>query len=411
MIAIAFASIWGAVHGRGPFTGPGPVIQVFSLQLFLFFTAAPFMVLAAVVEESKDAERALRQRDAELNEAQRLAQTGSWQWNLSSDVVTWSAELYRLARYNPELPPPSFREHEQFFTPESWDRFKGSVERAQRTGVPYKMDLEGIRSDGQRLWLTSRGEAVIDASNDSMCLRGTIQDITDRKLSEEALLAMSGRLITAQEAERTRIARELHDDLGQRMAMLQIHLAQFKQDMSSYPSQVLVQLDNALEMATAVSSDVRTLSHQLHPSLLGTLGLVSSLKAFCREFSGHHKLQVHFLHSEIPGQLPEDVTLCLFRITQEALQNVVKHSGAAEAEVQLSGNADEIDLHISDSGQGFDVESATGMAGLGLNSMRERVRLVGGHLAIESKPSQGTRIHVRIPQDLAMDHPDDQHRD
>jgi signal transduction histidine kinase len=410
MIAIAFVSIWGAVHGRGPFTGPGPVIQVFSLQLFLFFTAAPFMVLAALVEESKDAERALRQRDAELNEAQRLAQTGSWKWDPGSDVVTWSAELYRLARYNPELPPPSVRDHAQFFTSESWNRLKGSVERARRTGVPYKVDLEGIRSDGQRIWLTSRGEAVIDEGNDSMCLRGTIQDITDRKLSEEALFAMSGRLITAQEEERARIARELHDDLGQRMAMLQIHLEQFKQGMSGDPSRMLEQLDNALEMVTGVSSDVRTLSHQLHPSLLGTLGLVSCLKVFCREFSAHHKLQVQFFHNDIPGQLPKDVTLCLFRITQEALQNVVRHSGAAEAEVQISGNADEIDLCISDSGQGFDVESAKGIGGLGLNSMRERVRLVGGHLSIESEPSHGTRIGVRIPQNLAMDHPDDQLR-
>ena len=185
--------------------------------------------------------------------------------------------------------------------------------------------------------------------------------------------------------------------------MLQIHLEQFRQGIDGYPSQVLEPLDNALEMVTGVSSDVRTLSHQLHPSLLGTLGLVSSLQVFCREFSGHHKLQVQFLHNGIPGQLPKEVTLCLFRITQEALQNVVRHSGAAQAEVQLSGNADEVDLCISDSGRGFDVESAAGMAGLGLNSMRERVRLVGGQFSIESEPSRGTRIRVRIPQNLAMD--------
>jgi len=119
MIAIAFVSIWGAVRHQGPFTGPGPLVNVLSLQLFLLFTAAPFMVLAAVVEESKDAERALRQRDRELNEAQRLAHTGSWQWDPGSDVMTWSAELYRLARYDPELPPPCFKDHEQFFVPES----------------------------------------------------------------------------------------------------------------------------------------------------------------------------------------------------------------------------------------------------------------------------------------------------
>jgi integral membrane sensor domain MASE1 len=141
MIAIAFVSIWGAVHGRGPFAEPGQSVNVVSLQLFLFFTAAPFMALAAVVEESKDAEQALRQKDSALNEAQRLAQIGSWQWDIRSDVVTWSAELYRLAGHNPGLPPPNFKNLEQFYTPESWARLKQSVERAVQTGERYELDL------------------------------------------------------------------------------------------------------------------------------------------------------------------------------------------------------------------------------------------------------------------------------
>jgi PAS domain S-box-containing protein len=397
MIAIAFVSIWGAVHGRGPFAEPGPLINVLSLQLFLFFTAGPFMALAAQVEERKDAEQALRQRDSELNEALRLAQTGNWKWDPSSDAVTWSAELYRLAGYDPKLPPPSFKDHERFFAPESWDRLKQSVERALRTGVPYELDLEGIRSDGTRLWLTSRGEAVVDAQGHPIYLRGTTQDITDRKRSEEALLAMSGRLIHAQEEERARIARELHDDLSQRMALLSVGLAQFEQGMPELSSQARQQLDNLAEVTTEVSSTIHNLSHQLHPFKLHTLGLVAAVRGFCKEFSEQHKLKVQFVHSDLPGQIPKDVTLCLFRIAQEALRNIVKHSGAAEAEVELSGHADEIDLCISDSGQGFDVESVKGVSGLGLISMRERLRLVGGHLFIESRPSHGTRIHLRVP--------------
>jgi len=398
MIAITFVSIWDAVHNQGPFTGPGQLINVLSLQLFLLFTAAPFMALAAVVEESKDAERALRQRDRELNEAQRLAHTGSWQWDLVSDVMTWSAELYRLARYNPELPPPSFKDHEQFFAPESWDRLKRSVEKALQTGVPYELDLEGVRSDGTRLWLTTRGETVVDAYGHPIYLRGTTQDITDRKLSEEALLAVSGRLITAQEEERARIARELHDDLSQRMALLHVCLEEFKQRIPGLASEVEKQLDNIVKMATEVSSNIHGLSHQLHPAKLDTLGLVGSLRGLCREFSEQHKVQVQFLCGGIPEQTPKDVTVCLFRIAQEALRNVVKHSGATSAVVELSGSANEIDLCISDSGQGFDVASVRGVAGLGLISMRERLRLVGGHLSIESEPHHGTRIRVGIPQ-------------
>ena len=398
MIAIAFVSIWGAIHDRGPFTGPGPFIDVSSLQLFLFFTAAPFMALAALVEETNDAEQALRQRDTELNEAQRMAQTGSWRWDPRSDVVTWSAELYRLAGYDPDLPAPSFTEHQQFFTHESWERLKQGVEKAIRTGIPYELDLEATSLNGTKLWLTTRGEAVVDASGHSTYLRGTTQDITQRKLSEEALMAMSGRLITAQEEERTRIARELHDDLSQRMAVLQIGLEQLKQGMPDISSKARQQLLSIAEMATSVSSDIHSLSYQLHPARLELLGLVASLKGFCKEFSAQHNLDVQFLHSNIPGLIPKDVTLCLYRITQEALQNVVKHSGAGEAEVELAGHAEEIELSISDSGRGFDVEAVKRVAGLGLISMRERLRQVGGHLSIESEPARGTRIHVRVPR-------------
>jgi signal transduction histidine kinase len=398
MIAIAFVAIWGAIHGRGPFTGPGLLINIASLQLFLFFTAAPFMALAALVEETNDAEQALRQRDSELNEAQRMAQTGSWRWEPRTDVVTWSAELYRLAGYDPKLPAPSFKDHEQFFTPESWYRLQQGVEKALRTGIPYELDLEATSLDGTKLWLTSRGEAVVDASGHPIYLRGTTQDITQRKLSEEALMAMSGRLITAQEEERTRIARELHDDLSQRMAVLQISLEQFKQGMPDISSKAKQQLHTIAETAREVSSDIHSLSYQLHPARLELLGLVASLKGFCGEFSAQHKIDVQFLHNNIPGQIPKDVSLCLYRITQEALQNVVKHSEAAAAEVELSGQSEEIELCISDSGRGFDVESVKRAAGLGLVSMRERLRLVGGHLSIESEPSRGTRICVRIPQ-------------
>ena len=397
MIAIAFVSIWGAVHGRGPFTHPGPLVNVLSLQLFLFFTAAPFMTLAAVVEERQDAEQALRQRERELNEAQRLAQIGSWQWDPSSDAVTWSAELYRLAGYRPDRVPPSFKDHEQFFAPGSWDQLKQSMERALRTGAPYELDLEGIRPDGTKFWLTMRAEVVVDANGHPIYLRGTTQDITDRKLSEEALLTLSGRLITSQEEERIRIARELHDDLGQRMALLSARLEQFGggkgvPDLASGAQQ---QLQDLIQVTQEVSSTIHNLSHELHPARLELLGLVASLTALCREHGKQHMLQVQFVHRDIPDRISKDVALCLYRIVQEALRNVVKHSGAAAAQVELSGYGDRIDLVVIDSGAGFNVESAK--EGLGLISMRERLRSVGGQLSIESEPSHGTRIRVRIP--------------
>jgi len=185
--------------------------------------------------------------------------------------------------------------------------------------------------------------------------------------------------------------------LSQRMALLQISLEQVAQDTAGLSSKIRQQLHNITKVTTEVSSGIHNLSHQLHPYKLDTLGLVAALGGFCNEFSRQHNLQVQFVHHDVPGQIPKEVTLCLFRIVQEALRNVVKHSGGTEAQLELSGHDDRIDLCVSDSGAGFSPEHVKAETGLGLISMRERLRLVRGHLSVESDPSHGTRIRVRVP--------------
>jgi len=202
----------------------------------------------------------------------------------------------------------------------------------------------------------------------------------------------------AQEEERRRIARELHDDLSQRMALVQIGLEEFKQRIPDLSCQSEQSLDNLGEILSDVSSDLHVLSRQLHPSLLEGLGLVASLKRICREFRAQYKLEVQFMHKDIPTEIPGDVALCLFRIAQEGLRNVAKHSGASKAELEILGNTEQIYLYISDSGHGFNIEAAREAAGLGLISMRERLRLVGGQLSIESELTRGTRICARVPK-------------
>jgi PAS domain S-box-containing protein len=225
-----------------------------------------------------------------------------------------------------------------------------------------------------------------------------VRDITQRKHTEENLSSFSRRLIQAHELERSRVARELHEDLNQRMALLQIGLDQFEHDVPGLSPHARDQLRSIAQVATKVSSSLHTISQQLHPSRLDILGLVASMDALCKEVSDRHKLRIQFVHRSVPRQLPKDVTLCLFRIAQEALQNVVQHSGSADATVELSAHEDRLELSISDSGAGFSLASAKLATGLGLISIQERLRLVGGHLSIESESGRGTRLRVRIPR-------------
>jgi PAS domain S-box-containing protein len=225
-----------------------------------------------------------------------------------------------------------------------------------------------------------------------------VRDISERKIAEGTLASLSPRLIEAHETERDRVAGELRDDLNQRMALLQIGLGQFERDVPGLSPRAKIQLHSLTEVATEIASSIHNLSHRLRPSLLDLLGPEASIERLCRELSDRHSLEIKFAHQRVPEQIPKDVTLCLYRITQEALRNVVQHSGVAEAEVELWGHDDRIELCISDSGVGFSPERAKRTSGLGLISMQERLRLVGGQLSVESEPLHGTRIRVRIPR-------------
>jgi len=219
-----------------------------------------------------------------------------------------------------------------------------------------------------------------------------LHDVTDRKQAEEALAGMTRKLIEAQEQERDRIGRELHDDINQRLAMLSLQLEQ----LPGNPSEVKSRVQELRKGISEISNDVQALSHDLHSSKLEYLGVVAGMKSWCKEFGERHKMEIDF-RSDVPSAVPLQVGLPLFRVLQEALNNAIKHSGGRRVEVQLRGESEEFHLVVSDSGKGFDVEAASQSKGLGLISMRERVRLVNGTIAIDSKPMGGTSIHVRVP--------------
>ena len=219
------------------------------------------------------------------------------------------------------------------------------------------------------------------------------EDITRRKRMEEAILRMSRNLIESQEQERSRIARELHDDINQRLAMLAIELEQLQEN----PSDIRSRVEELRKQTTEISDDVQALSHELDSSKLERLGAIGGMRSWCREFGERQGIQVEFESPEAKISLPREIGLCLFRVLQEALHNAAKYSGVKRIEVQLREAGGEIHLLVSDLGRGFDLETATQERGLGLTSMRERVRLINGIIEIQSKPMGGTTVQVRVP--------------
>ena len=353
--------------------------------------------MAVDITERKEAEESLRLTEMELKEAQRLAGVGSWQWNLSTDTVVWSEELFRIAGRDPSLPVVNYKDHAPLYTRESWDRLRGAVEAALRTGASYELVLEMVRGDGAHRWIRARGEVQRDSSGHIARLRGTVQDITERKLAEEALSSVNGRLIEAQESERARIARDLHDDIGQRLALLTVALEHVKGLQPDSSSEALRCLEALQTQAAEITADLQALSHELHPPRLLHLGVVAAMRGFCSELSGQKDVAIDFRDENVPESMPLDVSLCLFRVLQEALHNAVRHSRVRQFDVHLRGTADAIHLTIRDQGVGFDVDTASRGLGLGLTSMKERLKLVAGELLIESQSRRGTTVVARAP--------------
>jgi PAS domain S-box-containing protein len=397
VIVVAFLSIWGAVHGRGPFAKEEPFSSVLSLQLFLIFAATPFMVLAALVEERKRGQEELQDSEERLRLAVKAGRMYAFEWDTATDVIVRSGECADIFNWMEDPTRDTGRQFAARVHPDDRQAYMTNDTRLAVENPTYQITFRIVRPDGSVVWLEDSGHGFFDSQGRLLRTIGMVADVTERKLAEEALSSVSRRLIEAQEQERSRIARELHDDLSQRMALIQIGLEQLAQDSVGLSFKHRQQLYDLAKVSTEVSSSIHNLSHQLHPYKLDTLGLVASLRGFFGEFARQHNLRVQFVHHDIRSQIPNEVTLCLFRIVQEALRNVVKHSGASQAKVELSGHADRIDLRISDSGAGFAPGNGKAATGLGLISMGERLRHVKGHLSIESQPSRGTRIRASVP--------------
>jgi PAS domain S-box-containing protein len=260
----------------------------------------------------------------------------------------------------------------------------------------FKMQYRLRRNDGEYRWVFDIGVPRFNPDRSFAGYIGSCIDVTERKMAEEALSRLSGRLIDAQEEERKRIAREIHDDYNQRLAVLAMDLEDIAEKIGDPSVDVGERLHQVWNRVGELGSDLHSLSHRLHSSTLESLGLVAGTKAFCEEFAVQQEIEVCFAHKNVPRGIPGDAALCLFRITQEGLRNVKRHSGASKAEVRLEGSVENLHLSIADQGRGFDVNKHSPRDGIGIRSMEERLRSLGGQLEISSRPG-GTRIDAWLP--------------
>jgi signal transduction histidine kinase len=418
LIVAVIATVETAL-GSGPFAGNTTFVDAVLLDVFFGVLSVSGLTLAAVIAERElaecERERVVSEQAAmkahlqvaqilQMNEQRwRLAaQAGNmyaFEWDVATDEVVRSGQVSDVLGPIGEASSLARQQLLAAIHPEDRALFTACISERTPEDPVAQISYRILRPDASVIWLETTARAFFDSDGKMLRMIGMVMNVTERKRAEEALAGMSGKLIEAQEQERTRIARELHDDINQRLALLAIDIEGSKQNPPSSAEDMTRLLTEVWERIDEVSCEVQSISHQLHSSQLEYLGIVAAVKSLCHDVTLRQNVEIDFTHDDIPKPLSHDLSLCLFRVLQEALHNAVKHSKVRHFEVKLGCSANQLHLTVSDRGTGFDIARATNRGGLGLISMQERVRLVNGTIAIESKPMGGTTIHVRVPFD------------
>jgi PAS domain S-box-containing protein len=360
------------------------------------------------IEDRKRADEALRHREFELAEAQRVAQVGSWTFDLASSSVRWSEELHRIF----DIEKTDFgNSYESFLSrihPDDRPRVVRANFEARSHGrafeVEYRIEVQG----GQLKHIREIGYASRDSEGAVSSLFGTAQDVTAQKRAENALrdaasqlLALSHRLVEVQESERKELARELHDRVGQSLTALNINLAILREGLSRHDIGIRLRLDDCAALVESSMHSIGNVLSDLRPQMLDDHGLRPALEWYAKQFATRAEIAVSVRATEPHERMTAETEIALFRIAQEALNNVAKHARAGSVEVMLECRKSEYVMSVTDDGVGlgsFGLESDEKRPGLGMVTMRERAQAVGGKLLVESLLERGTCLTVRIPR-------------
>jgi PAS domain S-box-containing protein len=332
-----------------------------------------------------------------LRLATQAAHMGLWYWDEVSKGLFWDTKTREMFGVHADDDEATLETFYKALHPNDHDRVRDNWRYTLEHGLPYQLEYRSLWPDGTIRWIHARGSGYYDKAGKPLGMVGVVFDVTERKEAEQKHFELSGRLINAQEKERRRLARELHDDFSQRIALLANDLKIVAEMILDSPATASKRVHELGNEVNEIGADLHSLSHRLHSTKLELLGLVASIDSYCREVGKRQGLQIDVVHEEVPKLMPTEAALCLFRIVQEALRNVTKHSRASAVEVRLKGSLDSICLTLRDNGIGFDLSTKYTSNGIGVQSMNERARMLGGAFQLESAPMQGTKITVKIP--------------
>jgi PAS domain S-box-containing protein len=417
LFAVAVVLSWNASRGAGPFSWRSPDEAIAAVQLFLVGISAPLLCLAGAVSDHRRTAAILRVREdearrqlAEMRAIYRTAPIGLSFVDRELRIVSINDRL-ALLHGVPAAAHVGHRIGE--IMPHLASMMEPVLRSVMTSGVPV-VDQEVVGVDGSRpgageTWLVSY-HPVMDDRSAVFGVNIAVRDVTQRKRDEaslreaqqalrasyERIRELAQRLIATQEAERKRIARELHDDVNQRLAAMSISLSTLTRRAANVSSDLRDGLSRLKDLTISLSTDIREMSHELHSSVLQHAGLVPALRDVCADVGRHHPVEVRFRGGEI-GSVPDEVALCLYRVGQEALRNVTQHASAKHVSVELDRAFDRISLIVADDGRGIDAADARRRGGLGLISIEERVRMTHGTVVVEAAPDRGTRLRVSVP--------------